>query len=108
MINPIESATLYSHRESVHPESVGMFTGLTDKNGKEIYGAIGERGGDDTKCIVSVFGQGESIDIDLIGGVVFKNGSFVLCHTDEYFKNEVELSYFDSNDIEIIGNQWEV
>lgn len=30
----------------VHPESLGQFTGQTDKNGREIFGAIGEKGGD--------------------------------------------------------------
>lgn len=33
----------------VEPSSIGMFTGSTDKNGKEIYGAVGERGGDIVK-----------------------------------------------------------
>lgn len=30
----------------VEPSSIGMFTGLTDKNGKEIFGAVGDSGGD--------------------------------------------------------------
>lgn len=38
----------------VEPSSIGMFTGLTDKNGKEIYGAVGENGGD----IVYIAGEG--------------------------------------------------
>ena len=33
----------------IHPSSLGMFTGQTDKNGKEIFGAIGEKGGDVVK-----------------------------------------------------------
>ena len=30
----------------VDPATVGMFTGRLDKNGKEIYGGVGEKGGD--------------------------------------------------------------
>jgi hypothetical protein len=30
----------------VEPESIGMFTGLQDRKGNEIYGAIGDKGGD--------------------------------------------------------------
>jgi len=37
----------------VDPTTIGMFTGLLDKNGNEIYGAVGEKGGD----IVSDYGN---------------------------------------------------
>jgi len=46
-IIPTEDAPLNSPDWfEVEPSSIGMFTGLTDKNGKEIFGAIGENGGD--------------------------------------------------------------
>lgn len=50
-IFPRENAPLNSPDWfEVEPSSIGMFTGLTDKNGKEIYGAVGEKGGDILKC----------------------------------------------------------
>lgn len=46
-VTEIEDADVNEHRKwRVDPESIGMFTGLCDKNGNEIYGAIGEKGGD--------------------------------------------------------------
>lgn len=73
----------------IHPSSLGMFTGRTDKNGKEIYGAIGERGGD-----VANRGVVSWCDVNL--------GFFV---GSEYDKDPL---CYQGLDIEIIGNQWEV
>jgi hypothetical protein len=89
---------------SVVPESLGQFTGQTDKNGKEIFGAIGEKGGD-----VIAIG-------DFVLFVKFENCSFRLFSSA--IKNSDgnplrwgelsriwDLGYHKS--IEIIGNQFE-
>jgi len=36
----------YAHFETVIPETVGLYIGHKDRDGKEIFGAIGEKGGD--------------------------------------------------------------
>ncbi len=102
LIREIEHDKGFHKSYFVEPESVGMFTGRTDKNGKEIYGAIGERGGD----VVS-FGR------DLSYIVKFKNGSFEIYHTKYnptlrwgLLSRVSELMWDDI--FEIIGNQWEV
>jgi len=74
---------------TIHPSSLGMFTGRTDKNGKEIYGAIGEKGGDvDQSGRVVVYDRGSFILADKVSGEYALIGDCEFC--------------------EIIGNQWEV
>lgn len=58
----------------VHPETVGQFTGLTDKNGKKIFE------GDVVKFTDSPFGYSYT------GAVCFNEGSF--CIKYEYWKKE--------------------
>ena len=84
---PFPEATQNTYHE-IHPSSLGMFTGLHDKNGKEIYGAIGERGGDMVQ-------SGRL--------VVYDRGSFILA---DKLSGEYAL-IGDCEFCEIIGNQWE-
>lgn len=69
-----------------------QYTGLTDKNGKEIYE------GD----VCSTYNIDEPSN--LIDTVVFDNGSFVFKNN---YKLSVELRGFKSDYIEIIGNIYE-
>ena len=71
----------------IHPSSLGQFTGQTDKNGKEIFGAIGEKGGD---VVQSDWGYGS------------RTRPVVL---DEITYAKIECTISDN--IEIIGNQFE-
>lgn len=91
----------------VEPSSIGMFTQLTDKHGKEIFGAIGENGGD----IIKSSATGGELWL-----VCFGEYEYSIGYEDTesgygfYFKiiNDVIYSTFGAPDdgvtYEIIGN----
>ena len=112
---------------SVVPSSLGIFTGITDKNGKEIYGAIGERGGDMIRVaakhgfnseLLNEFKELNKLDtlngigshftgiirMDFLRGISFENMNNG--YREPMFTRHIDIKRNHSN-IEIIGNQWE-
>jgi len=79
---------------NIHPESLAISTGLTDKNGKEIFGSIdGSKGGDVLTCM--------ELKVD----IVFEAGQFVgKC---KYNKMTSDLQNRNWLQFTIIGNQYE-
>ena len=81
---------MHSYDHQVIPETVGQFTGLTDKNGKKIFE------GD----ILRITERGKTAD----GGiVVFENGypgGWLI--TDKTYSSKCSLAM--RNDVEVIGN----
>lgn len=82
----------FSHHglwEYLDPHTIGQFTGLHDKNGKEIWEGDIVKWGDDN------FGEFASE----ICPIEFREGSF--CHGD------IVLKHIDMPDLEVIGNIYE-
>jgi len=92
-ISNFDNGVFRDHYE-VDPETVGQFTGLTDKNGKEIY-----EGG-----IVN-FEWSDKNDSEMIKHeVIFKDGEFRMKPMKSLMETwEIRISNY-ANQIEIIGN----
>lgn len=81
----------------VDPATVGQFTGLTDKNGKEIYE------GDILRGCVQNKKDTKSKITSYLGTVIYKGSSFRF--SDNKTKLDSDLDYlYRFDDIEIIGN----
>jgi len=91
---PKSDGIALGHFYEVEPNSVGMSTGLTDKNGKEIFGSIdGSSGGDILTCY------------ELKVAIVFEAGQFVGKHLNNAMATELQNRNWLQ--FTIIGNQYQ-
>ena len=89
---------------AIHPSSLGMFTGRTDKNGREIYGAIGEKGGDVIRVYYQMNDMGWVHDLTHDTHISFQEGSFLFNDIDKHAR---PIHKLDMNFVQVIGNQFE-
>ena len=75
----------------VIPETVGLFTGQTDKNGVRIFG------GD----LIKYFGKILLVELDIINGLSLKTFNVPFKYDFEY---DAPSIIYQQNDIEVIGN----
>ena len=96
--NEKEALAFGTTKKIVKPETVGQFTGLNDKNGKEIY--EGDIAYSQSRCFTVIIKYGEAKYI----GVGVTLAGIIVQYIGGHKKEEPFMIYSGKNDWEIIGN----